>query len=112
LGGLATLFLCGVSVQALDILVRMQRLEAICTKYEPLVKSDRDSEHMGVVLDFLFARTILSTKQLAGNLDMPCKTAWQYIEKLAKAGILCEVTWNARNQIYRAHKIFGILKDI
>ena len=33
-------FLRGVSSQAQDSLVRMQRLEAIRTKYEPLVKSD------------------------------------------------------------------------
>jgi ribosomal protein S25 len=43
---------------------------------------------------------------------MPFKTARQYIEKLAKAGILREVTGNARNQIYRADEVFGALNDI
>jgi len=105
-------FLRGVSSQAQDSLVRMQRLEAIRTKYEPLVKSDRNSERMGAVLDFLFARPILSAKQLAESVSMPFKTARQYIEKLAKAGILREVTGNARNQIYRADEIFGALDNI
>ena len=105
-------FLRGVSSQAQDSLVRMQRLEAIRTKYEPLVKSDRNSERMGAVLDFLFARPILSTKQLAENVGMPFKTARQYIEKLAKAGILREVTGNARNQIYRADDIFGAMDNV
>jgi len=105
-------FLRGVSSQAHDSLVRMQRLEAIRTKYEPLVKSDRNSERMGAVLDFLFARPILSTKQLAENVGMPFKTARQYIEKLAKAGILREVTGNARNQIYRADDIFGAMDNV
>lgn len=102
-------FLHGVSSQAQDSLVRMQRLEAIRTKYEPLVKSDRNSERMGAVLDFLFARPILSAKQLAESVGMPFKTARQYIEKLVKAGILREVTGNARNQIYRADEIFGAM---
>jgi len=102
-------FLRGVSSQAQDSLVRMQRLEAIRTKYEPLVKSDRNSERMGAVLDFLFARPILSAKQLAESVGMPFKTARQYIEKLAKAGILREVTGNARNQIYHADEIFDAM---
>jgi Fic family protein len=105
-------FLCGVSTQARDSLARMQKLEAIRTKYEHLAKSDRNSERMGAVLDFLFTRPILSTKQLAGSLDMPFKTARQYIEKLAKAGILREVTGNARNQIYRADEVFGALDNL
>lgn len=105
-------FLRGVSSQAQDSLVRMQRLEAIRTKYEPLVKSDRNSERMGAVLDFLFARPILSAKQLAESVGMPFKTARQYIEKLAKAGILREVTGNARNQIYRADEIFGTMDNV
>ena len=105
-------FLRGVSSQAQDSLVRMQRLEAIRTKYEPLVKSDRNSERMGAVLDFLFARPILSAKQLAESVGMPFKTARQYIEKLAKAGILREVTGNARNQIYRADEIFGAMDNV
>ncbi len=105
-------FLRGVSLQAQDSLLRMQRLEAIRTKYEPLVKSDRNSERMGAVLDFLFARPILSAKQLAENVGMPFKTARQYIEKLASAGILREVTGNARNQIYRADDIFGAMDNV
>jgi Fic family protein len=105
-------FLRGVSSQAQDSLVRMQRLEAIRTKYEPLVKSDRNSERMGAVLDFLFSRPILSAKQLAESVGMPFKTARQYIEKLAKAAILREVTGNARNQIYRSDEIFGAMDNV
>ncbi len=105
-------FLRGVSAQARDSLVRMQRLEAIRIKYEPLVQSDRNSERMGAVLNSLFARPILSTKQLAGSLAMPFKTARQYIEKLVQAGILREVTGKARNQIYRADEVFGALDNL
>jgi len=65
----------GVSAQARDNLARMQPLEEICAKYEPLAKSDRNSQRMGAVQDSLFARPIFSAKQLAGGLGIPFKTA-------------------------------------
>ena len=105
-------FLRGVSAQARDSLVRMQRLEEIRVRYQPWVASDRNAERMGAVVDFLFAKPILSAKQLAGGLGMPFKTARQYIEKLVQAGILREITGNARNQIYRADEVFGALDNL
>ncbi len=76
------------------------------------MESDRHAERMGAAVDFLFAKPILSTKQLAGSLGMPFKTARQYIEKLVRAGILREVTGYARNQIYRADEIFSALDNL
>lgn len=105
-------FLRGVSTQARDSLVRMERLEAIRARYQPLVESDRNAERMSAVVDFLFTKPIFSTKQLAGSLGMPFKTARQYIEKLVQAGILREVTGYARNQIYRADEIFSALDNL
>ena len=67
---------------------------------------------MGVVLDFLFIRPILSAKQLAESVSMPFKTARQYIEKLTKSGILREITGNARNQIYCADEIFCAMDNV
>jgi len=105
-------FLRGVSTQARDSLVRMERLEAIRARYQPLVESDRNAERMSAVVDFLFTKPIFSTKQLAGSLGMPFKTARQYIEKLVQAGILREVTGYARNQIYRADEVFSALDNL
>jgi Fic family protein len=105
-------FLRGVSAQARDSLVRMERLEAIRSRYQPLVESDRNAERMSAVVDFLFAKPIFSTKQLAGSLGMPFKTARQYIEKLVQASILREITGYARNQIYRADEIFSALDKL
>ena len=64
---------------------------------------------MGVVMDFLFGRPIFNAKQLAEGVDMPFKTARQYIEKLVQAGIVREVTGYARNQVYRADEVFTAL---
>lgn len=105
-------FLRGVSAQAQDSLARMKQLESIRAKYEPLAKSDRNSERMSAILDFLFIRPIFSAKQLAESVNMPFKTARQYIEKLVQAGLLREITGNARNQIYRADEVFNAIDNI
>ena len=102
-------FLRGVSTQAQDSVTRMERLEAIRTRYQSIVNAGRTSERMGTVVDFLFGRPIFTTKQLSEGTDMPFKTARQYIEKLVQAGVVHEVTGYARNQIYRADEIFKVL---
>jgi Fic family protein len=104
-------FLRGISAQAQDSAVRMERLEAIRARYQSIVNSERNSERMGAVVDFLFGRPIFTAKQLSERMDMPFKTARQYIEKLVKAGAVREVTGYARNQIYRADEIFKALDN-
>jgi len=105
-------FLRGVSTQAQDSVVRMERLEAIRTRYQSIVNSERNPKRMGAVVDFLFGRPIFTAKQLSESMDMPFKTARQYIEKLVQAGVVREVTGYARNQIYRADEVFKALDGI
>ena len=92
--------------------MRMEHLESIRSKYEPLVESEKNSERMAAVVDFLFGRPIFNAKQMAESVDMPFKTARQYIEKLVQAGVLRQITGNARNQIYRADEVFSALDHI
>ncbi|HPH97268.1 MAG TPA: Fic family protein [Anaerolineaceae bacterium] len=98
-------FLRGVSEQARDSLVRMERLRGIRVKYQPVVDADRNSDRMAAIVDFLFSRPILSIRQAADGLDIPFKAAQDYIEKLEQAGILREITGYARNRIYRSDEI-------
>jgi Fic family protein len=105
-------FMRGVSNQAQDSLMRLENLESIRSKYKPLVQSEKNSERMAAVVDFLFGRPIFNAKQLAEGVNMPFKTARQYIEKLVQAGVLREITGNARNQIYRADEVFNALDHI
>ncbi len=98
-------FFRGISTQAQDSLVRMTRLQGLRTKYEEFVQSDRNPSRMTEVVDFLFTRPILTVRQLATGVDIPFKTAGQYVEKLAQAGMLREVTGYTRNRIYRADEI-------
>jgi Fic family protein len=72
-------FMRGVSNQAQDSLMRLEHLESIRSKYQPLVQSEKNSERMAAVVDFLFGRPIFNAKQLAEGVNMPFKTARQYI---------------------------------
>lgn len=102
-------FLRSVNAQSQDSAARMERLKTIRARYQPIVAADKNSNRMGAVMDFLFGRPIFNAKQLAEGVEMPFKTARQYIEKLVQAGIVREVTGYARNQVYRADEVFTAL---
>jgi Fic family protein len=103
-------FLRGISEQARDGLFRMERLQEIRTRYQPIVEADRNSVRMSKMVDFLFSRPILSIKQVAEGLDMPIKTASEYLSKLEKAGIVRETTGFSRNRVYQADEILRIIQ--
>jgi Fic family protein len=105
-------FLRGVSAQARDSVVRLERLQALRTKYQAIVESERNPLRMEKVLDILFMRPILSVRQLEEGLAISFVTAKRYIEKLVAAGILHEVTGYARNRIFRADEILKAVEGL
>jgi len=98
-------FFRGMGAQAQDSVVRMTRLQNIRAEFDVIVQKDRNPTRMGAVIDFLFARPILTNRQLASGLNIPFKTAGQYIEKLVQAGILRETTGYTRNRVFCADVI-------
>jgi Fic family protein len=105
-------FLRGMGVQAQDSVLRMTRLTGIRAKYDAIVQADRNPVRMALVIDFLFARPIFTNRQLASGLNIPFKTAGQYIEKLMQAGIVREVTGYARNRIFRVDEILHAVEGL
>lgn len=103
-------FLRGVSTQAQDSVHRLNKLEGLRTKYQVIAKAERNPRRMEQVLDFLFMRPVLSIRQLESELGITFMAAKRYIEKLAQAGILKEVTGHARNRIFRAEEIYKALE--
>lgn len=103
-------FLRGISIQAQDSIVRLDRLQGLRTKYQAIAISERNSSRMEQVLDFLFMRPILSIRQLEDGLAINFVTAKRYIEKLVVAGILHEVTGYSRNRIFRADEILKAIE--
>jgi len=104
-------FLRGVTSQAQDSVFRMTRLEGIRARYEELVIADRNSQRMTAVIDFIFARPILTLRQLEIALDMPYMAAKRYVDKLVEAGVLKETTGFARNRVFLAHEVFQALEN-
>jgi Fic family protein len=102
-------FLRGVSSQAADSIHRLIKLEGLRTKYEALAEAERQTRRMEQVLDFLFMRPVLSIRQLETELGVTFAVARRYIQKLVQAGVLQEVTGNARNRIFRAEEIYKAL---
>jgi Fic family protein len=101
-------FFRGVSEQARDGVYRIGRLREIREGYQRVAEKERNPARMAAVIDFLFARPILSVKQVADELGMPFKTAGLYLEKLVQAGVLRETTGQARNRIFRADEILRL----
>jgi cell filamentation protein, protein adenylyltransferase len=105
-------FFRGISTQARDSVRRATHLQGIRATYDQVVQSDRNPQRMAEVVDLLFARPILTARQVAAGLNMPFKTAGQYIDKLERAGILREITGYARNRIYQADEILRAVQGI
>jgi Fic family protein len=105
-------FLRGVSSQARDSVSRLTQLEALRITYQTIADRERNPKRMEQVLDFLFMRPVLSIRQLENELGTTFPVAKRYVEKLAQAGILKELTGFARNRIFRAEEIYKALAQI
>ena len=105
-------FLRGVSSQAQDTVSRLNRLERLRIQYQALAEREHRTKRMEQVLDFLFMRPVLSIRQLESELGVTFPVAKRYIDKLVHAGVLKEVTGNARNRIFRAEEIYRVLSGI
>lgn len=104
-------FLRGVHEQASADLLRMQSLNDLRMRYQPIAEGERNSARMSAVIDFLFTRPIFSIRQAADGLDIPYVAAQRYVDRLVGKGLLREVTGYARNRIFRADEILNALQN-
>ena len=101
-------FLYGVketSEQMQDKVVKMYQL------YEHLKEElvDLNSQYSQLLLDLLFEKPIISSKEILRQLDQPSRqTVYNLIEKFEAQEIIYEITGNKRNKVYA----FGTLLDI
>ena len=103
-------FLRGVSEQARDGVNRMESLQAIRLKYQPVVDADRKPERMSAVVDFIFSRPIFSIRQVSAGLGIPFRATETCIERLVRAGVLREITGYARNRIFQADEVLNAIQ--
>jgi Fic family protein len=105
-------FLRGIREQAEHGVFHIQQLQALRMQYQAIAEHDRNSERMALVLDFLFTRPIFSINQLSNILEIPFKTANDYVGKLVQLNLLQETTGKTRNRIFIAKTILDMLQNL
>jgi Fic family protein len=104
-------FLIGVRDQARIATQRVRKLQALQARYRDRLQAERDLERLMRVVDFLIGHPIVTVRQVqAGIGSRDYKIAQRYVIKLTQAGILSEVTGQARNRIYRAGEILEAIE--
>jgi Fic family protein len=103
-------FLFGVSVQSLEAVKRVTRLQDLRSAYRHRLQPERSAERLMQTVDVLFEHPILSVRQMEAVLQVPYRTAQRYIEKLLDMGLIREITGQARNRLYRADEILRVIE--
>ncbi len=98
-------FLSGVSTQSLDAVKRIGRLQDLRSTYQNRLQTLRAAGRLLQTVDVLFARPIISVRQVEVALQISYKSAQRYVEKLVEMGLLREITGQARNRLYCADEI-------
>jgi Fic family protein len=104
-------FLEGVKQQSLDAVNRVGRLQALRSQYQAQIQTRRAPARLLRVVDLLFARPVLTVRQVETALEINFVGAQRLIDQLIKAGLLCEITGGRRNRVYRADEILKILES-
>jgi Fic family protein len=63
------------------------------------------------VVDLLFAQPVLTVRQVEAALNVNFSTAQRYVNQLEEAGLLREITGQARNRVYRADKVLHTIEE-
>ncbi len=106
-----TFFLDGVAEQASDAVARARRLLDLREAYRAqLQEEQRASARLLQALDILFGRPVLTVSTMMESLSVYFSTAQRYIDRLAEAGFVREVTGRERNRLYAADGILTILE--
>lgn len=103
-------FLRGVTEQSRDALLRAGRLQDLRERYREQFQSERAAARLLQVVDLLFDRPLVTVTSIAKALDVHFASANQYVQKLEDAGVLGEITGQARNRVYRADEVLAAIE--
>lgn len=104
-------FLRGVVAQARDGVTRSERLQDLREQHRQQVQAERAAARLLQAVDLLFARPVLTVRQVETALDVHFSTAQRYVNQLEEAGLLREITGQARNRVYCADEILRMLEE-
>ncbi len=100
----------GVSVQALDAVERINKMNDLRETYRRRFQGGRSAARLLQVIDLLFARPLISVHTVETKLGLPYPTAERYIDELVKQKILVG-TGKARNRLFRAEEIIQVIEN-
>ncbi len=103
-------FLRGIHQQSSDAMTRLARLSKLHSAYQARFRGARSAERLLQLIDWLFGQPILTIRQVEVALGVPFMAAQRMVEKLVQAGLLREITGQARNRIYRADEIMQAIE--
>ena len=104
-------FLRGVVAQARDGVTRSERLQDLREQYRQQVQAERAAARLLQAVDLLFARPVVTVRDVETALGVNFSTAQRYVNQLGKAGLLREITGRARNRVYCADEILRMLEE-
>lgn len=104
-------FLEGIGKQSQSSIKRIQDITQTRQDYQKTIGQARNLERMHKIVDYLFVHPIFTIGQLSSDLEIPFRTAGDYVDKLISAGILQETTGRTRNRIFQANGILTILSE-
>ncbi|MFN2289750.1 MAG: Fic family protein [Anaerolineae bacterium] len=103
-------FLGGMATQARDAIVRAQRLQDLREQYREQFQAERAAGRLLQMVDLLFAQPVMTMPRIAEALGVNYSGATRYIHRLEEAGILREITGQARNRVYRADQVLEAIE--
>lgn len=104
-----TFFLNGVRQQSEDALLTIQKLLDLQKRYRVLVTGRRVPKVVNRLIDYLFARPVISVSALSKAWDTPFPTVQRGVDYLIEKGILREITGRQRNRLFIADEISNII---
>jgi Fic family protein len=104
-------FLRGVAAQARDAVVRAGRLLDLRERYREQFQAARAAARLLQLVDLLFARPVVTVREVEAALGVNFSTAQRYVDQLEERGLLREVTGQARNRVYRADEVLQAIEE-
>ncbi|MDD5219942.1 MAG: Fic family protein [Candidatus Bipolaricaulis sp.] len=103
-------FLEGVESQARDAVQRSRRIQDLRTEYRTRFQTTQASAKLLQVVDLLFGAPVVTVSQVKEAVGVTFPSASRYIAQLEEAGIVKEITGQARNRLYRASEIIRAIE--
>ena len=105
-----TYFLTGVVLQADDAVDRIQRIDALFSRWKQGLARGQ-SGLPGLALDLFAENPFWTVGGVSGRLEVAFTTAQRAIERLEIAGIVAQVGEARRNRVYCASAVLDVLEE-